>query len=84
MAEKVIKEFRPNIKLHLSGSDLYAIRKLIKESPAPNYYLRDVIAEDKDIEAGKVKLPKLRYWFMEVGLLPFDHITLIEIDDKSV
>lgn len=84
LAEKVINEFKPNIKLHLSGSDLYAIRKLINESPVPNYYLRDVIAEDKDIEAGKVKLPKLRYWFMEVGLLPFDDMTADEMDEKAV
>jgi hypothetical protein len=84
LAESVIKEFKPKIKLHLSGSDLYAIRKLTSESPVPNYYLRDVIAEDKDIEAGKVKLPKLRYWFMEVGLLPFDDMTADEMDEKAV
>ena len=84
LAKSVINEFKPNIKLHLSGSDLYAIRKLITESPVPNYYLRDVIAEDKDIEAGKVKLPKLRYWFMEVGLLPFDDMTADEMDEKAV
>lgn len=84
LAQSVINEFKPNIKLHLSGSDLYAIRKLIKESPVPNYYLRDVIAEDKDIEQGKVKLPKLRYWFMEVGLLPFDDMSADEMDEKAV
>jgi len=84
LALAVIDKFKPNVKLHLSGSDLYAIRKLIKEKPVPNYYLRDVIAEDKDIEQGKVKLPKLRYWFMEVGLLPFDDMSFDDMDEKSV
>ena len=80
----VINKFNPKIKMHLSGSDLYAIRNKTTDKPVPNYYLRDVIAEDKDIDQEKVKMPKLRYWFMEVGLLPFDDMSPDEMDEKQV
>lgn len=84
LAQTVIKTFGPKIKMHLSGSDLYAIRTLIKDSPKPNYFKRDVIDEDKDIDAGLVDLPKLRFYYLKAGLLPFDDMNLEEMDERGI
>lgn len=84
LSEAVLDKFKPAVKVHLSGSDLYAIRTLIKDTPVPNYYLRDAIREDRDIENGVVKLPRYRCTTPEELMLPFEDMTTAEMDEKGI
>lgn len=84
LSKAVLNKFKPAVKVHLSGSDLYAIRNLIKDTPVPNYYLRDAIQEDKDIENGVTNLPRYRCATLEELMLPFEDMTPAEMDEKGI
>lgn len=84
-SKKVLSELDFDLRIQLSGSDLYALKNEIQEEPK-NYFSWTILEEMEDIDNGKIKRPLLKRCSLNVkgdGQLPFDGLTPQEMNAKG-
>ena len=84
-SKRVLKDLDFDVRIQLSGSDLYALKNLIQEDPK-NYYAYTILDEMDDVDAGIIKRPLLKRCSLNVkgdGKLPFDDLTSDEMNAKG-
>lgn len=79
---KALTEFGYNKCLWMSGTDLYAIRHLVKPG---NHYLYDLFQEIQDVQLGKIeRRPLMRKYSIKADELPFENLDAITMDQQEV
>ena len=84
-SKKVLSELNFDLRIQLSGSDLYALKNEIQEEPK-NYFSWTILEEMEDIDNGKIQRPLLQRCSLNVkgdGQLPFDELTPEEMNAKG-
>jgi len=84
-SKKVLSELNFDLRIQLSGSDLYALKNEIQEEPK-NYFSWTILDEMEDIDNGKIQRPLLKRCSLNVkgdGQLPFDGLTPEEMNAKG-
>lgn len=84
-SKKILSELNFDLRIQLSGSDLYALKNMIEEEPK-NYFSWTILDEMEDIDAGIIERPLLKRCSLNVkndGLLPFDGLTPEEMNAKG-
>ena len=82
---KVLKEMNFDVRIQLSGTDLFALKNQLRQEPR-NYFSYNILDEMEDIDEGKVKRPLLMRCSLDVkgdGRLPFDDLTSEEMNVKG-
>lgn len=80
-SQDALKLFGYTRRIWMSGTDLYALRQEVRPG---NHFLYDIFDEIQDINAGNIKMPRMRKHSLIAKVLPMEDLDPETMDEKEI